>query len=138
MFFFFPADLEGVSCLANICHVTVNIRNPIRNTISLFACCFGGWLISVALLGYPFHFRAFVTWLTSWSWSATYVNSDLALEKSVQDTAIFWAKRRWRWKSRYLSACVTFLWTVVERDPSGWCVITVSRNATLPFSSGSK
>ena len=67
-----------------------------------------------------------------------YVHSGLALEQSVRGTAIFWAKRWWGWKSRYLSACVTFLWTVVERDPSGWCVITVSRNASLPFSSGSK
>ena len=42
-----------MSCLAIKCHVTVSTKNPIHNTISLFACCFGGWLISVALLGYP-------------------------------------------------------------------------------------
>ena len=34
-YMFFPVDLEGVSCLANICHVTVSTRNSIHNSLSL-------------------------------------------------------------------------------------------------------
>ena len=40
--------------------------------------------------------------------------------------------------AQVLETLCRFLWTVVERDPSGWCVITVSKNASLPFSSGSR
>ena len=48
-------------------------------------------------------------------------SQDSALKKSVRGTTILWARGWWDGKSRYLSVCVAFLWTVVERDPSGRC-----------------
>jgi len=44
----------------------------------------------------------------------------------------------WDWKSRCLSVCVGFLYTLVDREPSGWWVTSVSRKESVPFFSNSR
>ena len=58
-----------------------------------------------------------------------------ALLWSVRTTAILWARGWWDAKSRYLSVCVDFLYTVVRIDPSGSRCNRTSRKGSLPSNS---
>ena len=58
-----------------------------------------------------------------------------ALLWSVQTTAMLWVRGWWDAKSRYLSVCVDFLYTVVAIDPSGSRCNRTSRKGSLPSNS---
>lgn len=88
----------------------------------------------VNFLGYPFFNRA-LTICSSSSWASMVDEVVPALCWSVQTTAILWARGWWEVKSRYLSAWVGFLNTVVEMDTSLKCSRCTSRNGSFPSNS---
>ena len=94
----------------------------------------GGLLVSWDCLvmnsdGYPLFLKAWKICFSSTPFSIREEHMLLALENNVRTTAALWVRE---WCARYLSVWVAFRNTVVDRSPSGWCVMRESKNENFP------
>ena len=82
------------------------------------------------LLGYPFIFSTLLMRTSSSACDTASEDNFIARSKSVVTTDCL-CTNGWCDKSRYLSACVFFLYTVVSTDPSWLCFKSKSRKCTI-------